>query len=266
VAKKFLLALVLLVLATGVVFSQTDFKGMAKNTITVDFGPTIYGAAIIGAADDIAKNMLEGDLSLNSSGFGIAAQYERQLLKNFSVAGRFSYLGGGVGVSQSNTETISGGGTAILTTDLGVKIISYSVEAHARYYPWGKTFFLDGMLGYANMTVDFSGKIVGTVDAYKEEFSVNMNASQGFLTVGAKLGWRISFGKNGGFTFEPSLGYVYGIGFGDTVGDRLSKQINDKSEGAVDIKDNNFGQIFDILQNYVFIGGPRLSLAFGWRF
>jgi len=260
VTKRILLALVLSVLTAGVVFSQTDFKDMAKNTITVDFGPTIMGG-LISAAGGIAKNMLEEDVGISSSGFGIAAQYERQLLKNFSVAGRFSYLGGNVGFSDSvNT------GGATVKTDLGVNIYSFSIEGHARYYPWGKTFFLDGMLGYANMKVNLSGKIVGTgTGGYKEEMSADMAGSQGFFALGAKFGWRISFGKKGGFTFEPSLGYVYGIGSGDTIWDQLSKKIREKNNGA-NIEDGGIAQIFDIVQNYVFVGGPRLSLAFGWRF
>jgi hypothetical protein len=250
--KKILLALLLSALAAGVVFSQTEFKDMAKNTITVDFGPTIMGG-LISATGDIAKNMLGANIGLTTSGFGIAAQYERQLLKQISVAGRFSYLGADVGYSDN-----IGGADA----KLGAKIISYSIEGHVRYYPWGKTFFLDGMLGYANMTVTFSGEL--RPEGGGSPVSVSYAPSQGFFAMGGKFGWRISFGKNGGFTFEPSLGYVYGIGTGDTVWDQLSKHIKDDTGG--DVGDLGIGEIFDILQNYIFISGPRLSLAFGWRF
>jgi len=255
--KKFVLILVLSVLTVGVVFSQTDFKGMAKNTVTADVGPTIIGA-VIGVAGD----MLGGGTGLSSSGFGIGAQYERQLARKFSVAARFAYLAGGVGMSDSSDQ----GGTNI-NTSLGIDMSSYSIEGHARFYPWGKTFFLDGMLGYANMAVKFSGNMIGTVEVggveQKQEVSVNMDASQGFFKMGAKIGWRISFGKNGGFTFEPAFGYSYGIGFGDSVGDQLSKQIKDKSGADIG---GGFNQVFDIVQNFIFIGGPRMTLAFGWRF
>ena len=255
--KKFVFTLVLSVLATGLVFSQTDFAEMAKNTITADVGPTIIGA-VIGAAGD----MLGGGAGLSSSGFGIGAQYERNITRKFSAALRFAYLEGGVGMADSSDQ----GGTNI-STSLGIDMSSYSIEGHARFYPWGKTFFLDGMLGYANMAVRFSGSMLGTVEVagveQKEKVSVNMDSSQGFFKLGAKIGWRISFGKNGGFTFEPAFGYSYGIGIGDTIGSQLSKQIKDKS--GADIGDG-FNQIFDIVQNFIFIGGPRMTLAFGWRF
>jgi len=91
-----------------------------------------------------------------------------------------------------------------------------------------------------------------------------MNVPKDFFTLGAKLGWRISFGKNGGFTFEPALGYRYGITSGDTVADKLSKEIKEKSK--VDIPVDDVGPVFDIIQDFVFVGGPYISLAFGWRF
>jgi len=151
-AKKVLLVLVLAVLAAGGVFAQAEFAEMAKNTITVDLFPLVEGLAI-GAVGD----MIGGGSGLSSSGFGIAAQYERQLTKKLSVAGRFFYLGGGVGYSASETDPSTG---VTLNTGLGIDISSFAIEGHARFYPWGKTFFLDGMLGYAGMSVKFSGKMV----------------------------------------------------------------------------------------------------------
>jgi len=248
--KKILLVLTLSVLTAGMVFSQTDFREMAKNTITVDIGPTIAGAAIA-----IAGDMLDG--------FGIGVQYERQLFQKFSVAGRFAYMGGGEGALENYTEQ---GVTE--TTSLGIHLLSFSIEGNARYYPWGKTFFLNGMLGYAYMAVKFSGNMVETVEVNgqtkEEAVSINMEASQSFVKLGAKIGWRISFGNNGGFTFEPALGYAFGIGIGDGVADQISKQMKEKS--YADIQDNMFNQLLDIFQNYILIGGPRLTLAFGWRF
>jgi len=257
-AKKILLALVLSVCTAGAVFSQTDFKDMAKNTITVDLGPTIVGI-IINAVGDVLGGAETG---ISSSGFGIGAQYERQLLKQLSVAARFTYLGGGLGFASSYTES-----GITVNTSLGVDIRSFSIEGHARYYPLGETFFLDGMLGYANMKVIFSGDLVGTdqVSGASVGVSANMDASQGFFTLGAKIGWRIKFGKRkDGFIFEPSLGYVFGIGLGDTVWKKLEKQIRDKS--GDDIEVDGFVPLFEIVQNFLFIGGPRFSLAFGWRF
>jgi len=271
-AKKFLLVVLALIIAGGA-FAQTDTDSaeaevktetaMAKNTVVVDIGPTIIGA-VIGAAG----GMLGGDESLSSSGFGIAAQYERQITEKFSVAGRFAYLGGGVGAEDSYTEKDPvTGATATVKTGLGIDMSSYSIEGHARFYPSGRIFFLDGMLGFANMSVAFSGSMKGTVEVagQKEEQKVdaNVDASQGFIKMGAKIGWRIS-PRKGGFTFEPSFGYSYGIGFGDTIGQQLSSQIKKKT--GADIDEKSFDDIFDIIEDFIFIGGPRLTLAFGWRF
>jgi len=301
-AKKIFLVLTLSALTVGLVFAQTeeteqieqteqteqtkqtkqtDFDGMAKNTITVDIGPTIMGA-LFGATGDIAEKMLPGDLHLTTSGFGIGAQYERQLARKLSVAGRFSYLGGTAGFEYSDkyVDTTTYPPLTInvpYKANLGIDISSFSIEGHARFYPLGKTFFLDGMLGYANLTVSSPYKINGEQEVpgsgvVRINRSVTIDASQGFFLLGAKIGWRISFGKNGGFTFEPSLGYSLGIGSGDTVWDQLSSKLSKKIKETnpdVNIEVDNFseaGKVFGYVQDYIFIGGPRLSLAFGWRF
>ncbi|MDR0322389.1 MAG: hypothetical protein LBI28_12885, partial [Treponema sp.] len=67
-----------------------------KNTITVDIGPTIIGFGIKAAG----KMISDGEEGMSSSGFGIGAQYERQIFDKFTVAGRFAYLGGGIGFSD----------------------------------------------------------------------------------------------------------------------------------------------------------------------
>ena len=303
--KKVILALALSVLTVGVVFSQTetaeetnesdqivqteqtthaeqpkqatrtDFAGMAKNTVTVDIGPTIIGLSI-----GMAGELLGGSTGLSSGGFGIGAQYERNLSQKFSAALRFAYLGGSLGFSYNDSyeDTTKVPGTSITVpykATIGLDISSFSIEGHARYYPWGKTFFLDGMLGYAQMMAGSSFKIDGQDETGTVVIndSVKVDVSQGFFKLGAKIGWRISLGKNGGFTFEPALGYSFGIGFGDTVWDQLSSQVSKK------IKDNNpdvdmekvngfneGGKVFGYIQDFIFIGGPRLTLAFGWRF
>jgi len=91
--KKALLALIIAVFFSGAVFAQADFGAMPKNTITVDIGPTILGAAF-GIAGDII-----GEEGLSSSGFGIGAQYERQLSERLSVAGRFAFMRLGMGLT-----------------------------------------------------------------------------------------------------------------------------------------------------------------------
>jgi len=240
--KKCLLALALVLFVAGGAFAQTDSETMPKNTVTVDFGPTIAGAAI-GALGTLMEDDADG---LSSPGFGIAAQYERQILKLLSAAGRFAYLGGGLGFVEKE------GG---LRAELKMNIYSFSIEGHVRLYPFGRrTFFLDGMLGYAYMSTTFSGEVI--VDGIKE--SASFTASRNYFKYGAKLGWRIDFGKPGGFTFEPSLGWYGGAGGGDTIGKQLNNAVGSEVDGL--------DEMFSAFENFIFIGGPRLALSFGWRF
>jgi hypothetical protein len=238
--KKICLVLVLSILAAGAVFSQSDFKDMGKNTITIDLGPTLEGLIFGGIGEALAE--FTGVSGFNSWGFGFAAQYERQLFKSLSVAGRFIYLGGGLGF-RDGTEA------------LGIDIQSIGIEGHARFYPGGKTFFLDGMLGYANLMVNFSGEF--------ESRPVNKEVSRGFFTVGGKLGWRIKFGSGKiGFTFEPSIGYIYGISKDDSIWTQVVKKT-----GYDDLENAKMEEVFSLwVQDIIFIGGPRIGLAVGLRF
>jgi hypothetical protein len=242
--KKSVLALLLAAVVVAGAFAQEDFESVPKNTVTVDIGPIFVGAMI----GQLGKLM--GDDGPSTSGFGIAAQYERQIFERFSVAGRFAYLGAGLGITEEGDygEEVT----------VGLNFKSFSLEGHARYYPFKKTtFFLDGMLGYAYMSSAFSGEVVVKEEGYKSDKPVNFTASRNFIKLGAKIGWRFDFGKPGGFTFEPSFGYYYGFGIGDTVEKQLEKKLEAEVEGI---------DTFKMLENYLFIGGPRLTLSFGWRF
>ena len=237
--KKGIIVLFVLAFVAGGLFAQIEFADMAKNTATIDFGPTIIGAAIKGVGNLIAD---EGGDGLSSSGFGFGVQYERQLLERVTVAGRFAYLGGGLGMVDDGVSA-------------EVKLSSFSIEGHGRYYPMKGTFFLDGMLGFANLSTTLSGGFKGdSGTTYTETYKL----SRGFFKLGAKLGWRICFGRNGGVVFEPAFGYYAGLGLGKTIGQKMSDEIGeDISE--VDI-------LFKMIQNFVFIGGPRVTLALGYRF
>ena len=237
-AKKGFLVLVIAALAAGGIFAQTD---MANNTITVDIGPTLIGLGI-----SQIGNLISDENGISTSGFGIAAQYERQISRPLSVAGRFAYLGGGMGLVESDTSV-----------DMDLK--SFSLEGHVRFYPFGETFFLNGMLGYGYL----SSAISGTVDMLVgPNQRVSFTGTRSYVKYGAKLGWRMSFGRQGGgFTFEPSIGYYGGIGLGDTLGDQLMDEV-----GGSPADMQEFNDMFKILENYIFIGGPRVSLSFGWRF
>ena len=273
--RKIAAMLVLAVFAAGWSFAQTDGAQtvddtkpviekepgkMPANTITVDFGPTIIGAAI-GAVGNII-----GEPGVSTSGFGIAAQYESQVLYNLGIAGRFAYLGGGLGFAASD----QGDG---ISTDavLELKLSSFSLEGHARYYPWARTFFLDGMLGYANLTTTFSGEVNVNVNkggyGGKQKESVSIEASRSYFKLGAKLGWRIDFGRPGGFVFEPSFGYYASIGLGDTLGKQLISGIQEKVGIGGEVDDiSDIDEMIGYIEQFIFVGGPRFALSFGWRF
>ena len=230
-ARKGIIILILAVFVVTGAFAQ-------KNTITYDVGPTIVGLAFNSIESVIPEDNIKGN------GLGLAFQYERQLFQNLSVAGRFAYLKLG-----TNYTDYSQG----LTIGLDMTMSSYSIEGHVRLYPFSETFFLDGMVGYANFSSDFFGQAM--VDNIRE--TIDFDAKGDYLKLGAKLGWRMSLGRSGGFTIEPSIGYYHGIAMGDSVG----QQFSDYLDGDAEIK-----EAFDILEKFVFVGGPRISLAFGWRF
>ena len=254
--KKGLLMLALVVFIAGGVFAQS-FASMPKNTITVDIGPTIVGL-VLGQAGNIIGNFAEDFPEINSSGFGIAAQYERQVLSQLGIAARFAYLGAGLDGGLDFTDS---GATA--NTSAGLDIKTISAEGHARFYPFdGRTFFLGGLLGYGNLMMDGSLSLkVNYAGMTVANENLTASLQRNYVKVGARLGWRIDFGRPGGFVFEPSLGYDYAIGLGPT----FVNQLKDKVTG--DIADiSELDDVFSIIENYALVGGPRLTLGFGWRF
>ena len=258
--KKILLMLVLTLIAVGGVFAQTNFASMPKNTFTVDVGPTIVGLAFgqIGKyAEKALGDEVQGDF--NTSGIGVGAQYERQLFSVLGVAARGAYMKVGYGYTDSFSEA---GVTANASVKLDLTAIS--AEGHARFYPFtGRTFFLGGMGGYGSLIIDTNGDIVVRDEnsGQLERESVTETIPRSYIKLGARLGWRIDFGRPGGFVFEPSLGYNYAIGLGKTFGKRLEDKIGEEISDIGEFED-----VFKIIENYVFMGGPRVSLAFGWRF
>jgi len=261
--KKSLLVLVIICIAGAGVFAQedSDNERLPKNTITVDLGPTIIGIGI-----GIAGKMLDNAGSdLSSSGFGIGAQYERQIFNKFSVAGRFAYMGGGLGFDTN--ESNQGIGTK---TSAKFRMDSLSFEGHARFYPTGSSFFLDGMLGFALLIVKIEGDMTfkdegyGSGQSYTK--SVDVSATRGYFKLGAKIGWRVDFGKPGGFIFEPAFGWSFGFGMGDTLQQRLTGKIKDAYPELGLPEFEMLDTAFWAVEKFIFIGGPRLSLAFGWKF
>ena len=241
--RKALIVLGIFVLTGGIVFAQ-------NNTITVDLGPTIIGAAF----QQVGKLIADEAEGINMTGLGFGGQYERQINSKLSAALRGAYLGTGFGM----TELDDSGAKATLKMDLK----SFSIEGHVRFYPFESAFFLDGMMGYANLAVGLSGDVTYEEYGHKLKKGISISPSRNYLKLGAKLGWRVDFGKPRGFIFEPSFGYSYGIGLGDTIGKKLVEAIG----VGDDIEISDFDEAFKYIENFIFIGGPRLSLAIGWRF
>jgi hypothetical protein len=234
--KKIFLVLVLAMAVAGVGFAQ-------DNTITVDFGPTLVGLSWSKMGELMGGGGESGGVS--TTGFGIAAQYERQLTEEVSLGGRFTYLGCSIGMGDNYAAYT-------------VSLTSFAIEAHARYYPTD-IFFLDGMLGYANLAVGFNGKMdIAGEDESPNVINVGFSVPRNYLKLGAKIGWRVDFGDPGGFVFEPSIGWCFGVGISPTLGEGLSKEV------GADMTDLN--TYFYYFENWVFIGGPRATLSFGWRF
>ena len=165
---------------------------MAKNTVFI-FGLFLffntYAFADYEEATIMPQNIITIDMALPYSTlltwaitgnpfFGIAVQYERQILENFSVAGRLDYRG----MWFSDTS-----------------LSSFSAEGHGRFYPEGNRFFINGVIGYAYFN-------------YFSTIGETINSMSHYLKLGAKFGWRIDFGKPGGLVLEPSFGYYHAIG------------------------------------------------------
>ena len=230
-ARKVLVILILAALVATGAFAQ-------KNSITYDVGPTLVGLGF-----NALENIIPED-GVSGNGLGFAFQYERNLFKMLSVAGRFAYLS----INGGYTDNSYG-----INLGLDMNMSSYSIEGHVRYYPFFGSFFLDGTLGYANFSAAFNGQAL--IDNIPRVIS--FDESGNYMKVGAKIGWRISLGSNGGFTIEPAFGYYHGIALGDSVGQKFS----DRVPGEGDVKN-----LFDMFEKLMFVGGPRLSLGFGWSF
>jgi len=235
---------VLLIFLVFVLFAAVSTFAFELNTITIDLGPTFF------ASTWSSLSIADGEEGLNFSGFGFAAQYERQTQEDISFAGKVGYLGIGMGIVTGDQELRSVSETSMS---------AFTLEGHARYYP-GRRFFIDGMAGLATFTAGFKGDFTYTDEyGFREQASLSFSATRFYLNFGCKIGWR--FIGSSGFTFEPSFGYYSGFGLNDTIGKQVFGRIGGTEEDAKEF-DNNFKYIEDFL----FIGGPRLSLAFGYSF
>ena len=237
------------------------------------------------------------------SAFGFGMQYEFQPIRFLSLPLKFAYMDFKTGITEEKTtmiDTIMGTPpydykTEMETTlkaKLKAELSIYSLEAHPRLYPFGGSFFLEGMVGYANLTTDFSGKTIANAkvtvtvsdptgilggDMTKDTSyvaSINLKASRDYLKYGGKLGWRVDFGKPGGFIFEHAFGFYFASGSGKTIinqlADYVEKEANDAHIPNVSSPPKAqigiFDDAFSLLEKFIFVGGPRYTFAFGWRF
>jgi len=229
--------------------TQPSEPGIPQHTITVDLGPTIIGFAIgaLPAGNDDAE----------LSGFGFGAQYEYQIFERLSVAGRLAYLNSGITYTKEES-----GDKAKATLDLS----ALSFEVHPRVYPFGGSFFLDAMIGYANLSLDVAGELwteeddpINPGNTIKSKESKNVSVSRPYFKKGIKFGWRADFGEPGGFIFEHSYGWYSASSSGKTIGERLQSKFDGEIPSDID-------DMFKYLGDYIFCGGPRMTLAFGWKF
>jgi hypothetical protein len=275
-SNKGLLVLIFAMFITGAVFAQTeeaqeettealiaaqpetdqptDKKPM--NTITIDIGPLISGAISRGMAGAMGggADVDMPDSSSSSFSFGFAAQYERQITDRVSAGGRFSFLSSNMETRMELEEET--------TAAMNVGYNSFSIEGRARFYPWAKTFFLDGMLGYAHLSVDLSANVVKPNE--RESFKINL--SRDYFKLGGKLGWRIDFGDPGGFVLEPSLSLAGGIGVGDSILKQFGKKTSDIMDEPMEIDDTLDAVSSWIIEPFLIDAGPSFALTFGWRF
>ena len=112
---------------------------------------------------NVRNNWISGEISI----IGAGARYERMLNSNFSIgaAAYFSY-------------------TFFIIKDTGV-------DVSARWYPWGKTFYLGLGVGFHMVTLS---TLI---------FDSNSGLIGGAIT--PEVGWKIDTGSPGGFFIQPGI-------------------------------------------------------------
>jgi len=237
--KKLFLVLVIAVLISGAAFAQYD------HTITVDVMPLWVSLQYFMMNQE--QGILQ-ELGIDSSLFGIGFQYENQILPKVSLLGRIAYFGFGMGNSW-NEESIS--------ARLQYNMNAWQFEGHARFYP-GKVFFFDTTLGLSRLGANFSGSIIGEGDdGEKIRINISDNPSRYYIKSGIKLGWKIPIKR---VVIEPAIGYDVIVA---RLGNSFGQQMFSSASSSVY---NELDEMFSILEDFAFIGGPRVYLSIGYRF
>ncbi|MDR0331609.1 MAG: hypothetical protein LBH93_07875, partial [Chitinispirillales bacterium] len=217
---------------------EQDYTPIAEKTLFVDVAPIVVGLTpgIIGK--------IFGGGELGGLGFGIGVQYERRLLEEFSLMGRFDYIGVTT-MTLFNEKQI-------------YHMSNISFEMHARIYQsvhHGSAFFFGGYVGAGFAEIDSD---VDVEFDYYSKSKYKATASRLYLKLGPSFGYRNMFGKSGKFSYETSFGYR--IAF---MGEPLAKQVTDvAADNDLYFTENLWRNV----ENFIIIGGPRLVVAFGYSF
>lgn len=211
-SNKIISILILVLIAKTAIFAQENDE-FPRNSLSFDGGSLM---AYLLATSIIYDTEEKGPVMIVAS-----AQYEYQFLPAFSLAGRLEYK------SFNYTD--------------GLNLTSLSTQAHARYYPYEKSFFTDLILGYAFF------------------YMTDMPLSH-FFKLGANIGWRIDFKTPGGFFIEPYFGYS--ISFGKSNVNFSSG--NEPPYWRTLVRFLNLS--YDILIRGFFVSGPVYGLGLGYRF
>ncbi|MCL2229758.1 MAG: hypothetical protein FWC01_01550 [Treponema sp.] len=256
--KKILTSLLIAAFFAGVAFGQEnalentpESNAIAYNTFTLDVAPVILGLG----APEVVKS-IGGDQVTGFYCFGIGIQYERNIDDRISLAWRLDYLGFGTGINFSfDSVNIS-----------NINVYKITFENQFRFYPFNGTFFMGGLIGYTYLNIGLDGN-ASVTDPIGNVYSgdISLIVERHSIKFGTRAGWRIRFGKNKGFTFEPSIGYDIGAAFGESLTNQFQKGIfgvsNFPMTGLEDLEEN-----FQLLETFIFAGGPRMTLSLGWSF
>ena len=114
-------------------------------------------------ASNVKDNWISGELTIAGAGI----RYERMLSSAFSI-GAIAYYSD----------------TFILLKDIGV-------DAFARWYPWGKTFYLGLGIGFHMVSI--------------AQFGDSDTSTLTGAAITPELGWKIDVGAPGGFFIQPGV-------------------------------------------------------------
>ena len=201
-----------------------------ENTVSIDLAPIAFSLVIgqilsvLSDASDDGDDDGDDGVKFGSFSFGIGVQYERRLREKFGLMGRLNYMGIGL-----DAEYTSADGQTSERVDMAQHTASF--ETHARYYPFGKRFFLDGMAGLGFMS---GGASIESSDKLypEDDYKVRLTLFWSYATLGPSLGYRGTFGKYSAIGYEISYGYNLIVSMGsplikisesDHSGKRVSK-------------------------------------------